>query len=79
MAYEEYDINDIKGPEDTADTRFQRFLLAVFPERLARSIYGVVIDIIAFFAKICLVLILPFKFAQFWVRGWKKQNDKKTR
>lgn len=45
MAYEEYDMNDIKGPEDTADTRFQRFLLAVFLERQARGIYCVAIDI----------------------------------
>lgn len=79
MAYEEYDINDIKRPEDTADTRFQKFLLAVLPERQARGIYCVVIDIIALFAKIGIVFSLPFKFVQFWLRGWKKQNDKKTR
>lgn len=76
MAYEEYDINDIKRPEDTADTRFQKFLLAVLPERQARDIYCVVIDIIALFAKIGIVFSLPFKFVQFWKQSWKKQNEK---
>lgn len=77
MAYEEYDINDIKGLEDTADTRFQKFLLAVLHERLARGIYCVVIDIIALFAKIGIVFSLPFKFVQFWLRSWEKHNKNK--
>ena len=77
MAYEEYDINDIKRQEGTLDTRFQRFLSATFPDKLARGIYCVVIDIIALFAKIGVVFFLPFKFVQFWLQSWEKHNKNK--
>ncbi len=77
MAYEEYIDN--KRQWNRFDRWFQQILLSCFSDKAASAIYGTVVDIIAFFAKIGIFLMLPFKFIQFFIRSWKRQNDTKNR
>jgi hypothetical protein len=58
------------------DSWFQRFLLAVFPPRVAEAVYGIVIDIIVVFAKIGVLLSLPFKAVQFWIQSYRERCQK---
>lgn len=76
MAYEHYDINDIKGSDEPKLSLTQRMLLSMFPRSAAQAIYGLGVDIVAFIAKLGLILILPLKFIQFWIESYKKLKKK---
>lgn len=41
---------------------------------LRENLYNLGIDIIAFFAKVGIILILPFKFIQFFIEAWRKNK-----
>jgi hypothetical protein len=58
------------------DSWFQRFLLSIFPPRVAEVLYGIVIDIIVAFAKIGLYLSLPFKAVQLWIQLFREKCQK---
>ena len=74
-----YDIDDIKGEEPKGfDRQFQHFLLNVFGETAARAIYGIVINIIAFFMKIGVFLSLPFKFVQFFILALRERSSRSS-
>ena len=74
-----YDIDDIKGEEPKGfELRFHRFLLDVFGETAARAIYGIIINIIAFFMKIGIFLSLPFKFVQFFILALRERSSRSS-
>ena len=76
MPFEEYRLNRNTPPERNAtDSWFQRILLTSFSERTAAAIYGIAIDVLAFFAKIGVYISLPFKFLQLFRQSWR-QNGK---
>lgn len=73
-----YDINDNKDEEPKGfELRFQLFLLNMFGVTAAKAIYGIVINIIAFFMKIGVFLSLPFKFVQFFIQSLKSRSESK--
>lgn len=77
MRYDHYDSGDGGGNEPGGfDFWFQRFLYNHFSERTARCIYNCCISLVAFLCKIGLFLTLPFKFVQFWIEEYRKQNKK---
>lgn len=68
-----YDIDDIRGEEPKGvDRWFQHMLLSIFSVRTSRSIYGTVINIIAFFAKVWLWITIPFVFFSFWKKSYRE-------
>ena len=76
MAYEHFDIDDIRGEKPKGiDRWFQRMLLSIFSERTARGIYGAAIDIIAFFAKVWMWVTIPFVFLTFWKKSYRQHLE----
>lgn len=44
-------------------------------ERIIKLIYDFIIEIIAFLGKIGILLILPFKFVQFFIESLREQKQ----
>lgn len=74
MAYEHYDINDLRGSVPRPG-RFARLLHSLFGYNGGKAAYGLCIDIAAFVKRIGIFLALPFKFIQFTVEEYKKTKN----